>query len=255
MFTKKVDHPVYGTITVQKEDFLEFHRTLAGLKNLEEAADEYQEKGGVSPDQMHPGFIKVRDGGKEIVYYKILAEGSNAEFTLGTTQDGQRFPLYNRDDAFWEPDQGPRPNRGSREQGGAPQGQNSPPPRGEQPGGDSAPSAGGDGRSSGSETRTLAMKPSRTDEADEIQKIKNVSEEWADRTLSETHQKTIWKHLQRIRNETPPRDLLDRVLDKVGSEDLEINYSQASSVIRMIEDPDLPYQETPEVNPDDELPF
>lgn len=243
MFTKKIDHPVYGTIKVQKENFLEFHRTLAGLHELRKAAEEFSEKGGPGPEQMRPGFIKVKAGGKEIVYYKILSEVSGAEYTLGTTRDDERFPLYNRDDAYWEPDGGgPRP-QGSREQKEPPQNESA---------------NSGDGHSGGGDTphANLKIEPRRSEEADEIQKIKNASGEWSTQTLSQEHQHTIWRHLQRVRKEDP-KPLLGEILQSVGAEDLEITYSKAEDVIEKIEYPSLMDDgaEASTPNPNDELPF
>lgn len=245
MYRKKVSHPIYGTFYVEEEDFLDFHRTLAGLSQLEDAAEEFASH-GVEVEDMEPGFIKVRDDGKEIVYWKILDATSEKQMTLGVTHDEDRFPFYPREDGYWEPEgQGARPD-GSKTSRRAPA-------RGE-----SDPSENGQSTETTSTTTThekLAMPPGRSDEAKQIQQIKNAQQEWATNILDDEHQKAIWRHVQRIRADDP-EEALQEALSEIGAEDMTITYAGAAKVLKMVENPALMEGEgAPELDPDDELPF
>lgn len=241
MYRKKVDHPIYGTFYVEEESFLEFHRTLAGLSRLEDVVEEFQ-KHGVEPEDMEPGFIKVRDDGKEIVYYKVLDATSGKEMTLGVTQDEDRFSLYPRDDAFWEPGGDESRPDGSEARQRAPA-------RGE-------PAPSSNGQSSTTTTHEkLRIPPSRSDEAEMIQQIKNARQQWATNTLNEEHQTAIWRHVQRIRADDP-EEALNEALGELGAKDLTITYASAAKLLKIVENPSVMEGDgEPNLEPQDELPF
>lgn len=259
MYRKEMDHPVYGEIVIEEEDFLSFHRTIAGLQRLTDVVERFEEK-GVDPSNMQPGFIKVKDGGKEITYYKILDESSRKEMTLGMTQDQERFPLYPRDDAYWEPDgAGERPTGSSERE--EPSGGRRAPARGEKPsGGDGAAGGAQGGRGAQEEDRDhrLRKDPKFSDERDKIDQIVNAREKWEGKALSDGHRKSIWRHCQIIRNDDP-KAALQEALGVYGEEDLDITYDTAARVIRLLEQPEeLELKATGEGNglePDDDLPF
>lgn len=245
MYRKKVSHPIYGTFYVEEEDFLDFHRTLAGLSRLEEAAADLASH-GVEIEDMEPGFIKIRDDGEERFFYKIVDDSSGKEMTLGLTQDEDRFPLYPRDDGFWKPSDGKedRPE-GSKSRRGEPS-------RGEE---SRENGQSGGGSSTTTTHEKLSMSPSRSAEADTIQKIRNAKQQWAMNILDEDHQKAIWRHCQRIRADDPEEVLME-ALDEVGASDLTITYATAEKVIQMIENPSLLEGEGEiRFDPQDELPF
>jgi len=246
MYRKKVSHPIYGEFIIEEEDFLDFHRTLAGLSQLVDAAEEFASH-GVAVEDMEPGFIKVKDDGREIVYWKILDESSGKEMTLGVTEDEDRFPLYPREDGYWEPDGDrgrPKSNRsGSGANGQAPPGVNA--------SGSNAPQENG----SGDLHERLSTDPRRSEESEMIDQIKNAKEQWATNTLDEAHQKAIWRHVQRIRADDP-KDALQVALSRVGSEDLSITYAAAEKLLNMLENPSMMETgEGPDLEPNSDLPF
>jgi len=256
MYRKKVSHPIYGQFIIEEEDFLDFHRTLAGLSGLEDAAAEFASH-GVEVEDMEPGFIKVKDDGREIVYWKILDESSGKEMTLGLTEDEDRFPLYPREDGYWEPDSsGGRPES-KRSESGTSEG---PPPRGKN-GHASEPKSGASGanssgaNASGDLHENLAIAPRRSEEAEMIRQIKNANQQWATNILDEDHQKAIWRHVQRIRADDP-EEALGEALEEIGSEDLTVTYAGAAKVLKMIENPSLMEGGgPPELEPNSDLPF
>jgi len=242
MYRKTVSHPIYGTFEVEEESFLDFHRTLSGLSRLEDAAEEFASH-GVGVEDMEPGFIKVKDDGREIVYWKILDQHSGKEMTLGVTHDEDRFPLYPREDGYWEPDGGE--GRPDSSRSGSKTSRRAPPSGGKNGSPEGAPEEGSpkNGRPSeagapGDLHERLAIPPRRSDEAETIQKIKNAREQWATNVLDEDHQKAIWRHVQRIRADDP-KAALEKGLSKIESEDLTITYAAAETLLKMVENPSV----------------
>ena len=241
MYRKTVSHPIYGTFEVEEESFLDFHRTLSGLSRLEDAAEEFASH-GVGVEDMEPGFIKVKDDGREIVYWKILDQHSGKEMTLGVTQDEDRFPLYPREDGYWEPEgSGGRPDssRSGSSRSGSKTSRRAP-PAGENGSSEGSPKNGQSSKAgaSGDLHERLAIPPRRSEEAETIQKIKNAREQWATNVLDEDHQKAIWRHVQRIRADDP-KAALEKGLSKIESEDLTITYAAAETLLKIVENPSV----------------
>lgn len=241
MYRKTVSHPIYGTFEIEEESFLDFHRTLAGLSQLEDAAADFASH-GVSQEDMEPGFIKVKDDGREIVYWKILDESSGKEMTLGVTQDEDRFPLYPREDGYWEPEgAGGRPDGSKTSRRAPPAGENGS-PEGSPKNGQSSKAGAPEANASGDLHERLAISPRRSEEAETIQKIKNAREQWATNVLDEDHQKAIWRHVQRIRADDP-KAALEKGLSKIESEDLTITYAAAETLLKIVENPSVMEEE------------